>query len=176
MMDRRQYRKYRQQMDETRRRHRAVTMSDAQELNEYITQQQKGPAMDMNQVFPGNHLKATDLQGREVTVTIHEIVMEEVGSEQEEKPVVYFLGKQKGLVLNKTNNQTIMDLYGSESDNWIGQKIVLFPTQTDFGGKQVPCIRVKISAPQQQPSPQSTVQHGPKPAMQPITEADEIPF
>jgi hypothetical protein len=39
--------------------------------------------------------------------------------------VVYFQGKQKGLVTNKTNANNIAALYGDDTDDWIGQKIML---------------------------------------------------
>jgi len=103
--------------------------------------------MDINAAFPSDFLKTNDLQGREVPVTIDRVEMQEVGPDKELLPVVYFRNKVKGMVLNKTNSHTISDLYGSETNNWAGQKIILWPTQTDFGGRQVACIRVKIVVP-----------------------------
>ena len=63
------------------------------------------------------------------------------------KPVLYFKGKKSGLVLNKTNGRTIAAAYGPDSDMWVGKAIILYPTETDFGGKRVPCIRCKSPAP-----------------------------
>jgi len=115
--------------------------------------------MDMNQAFPSDYLKASDLKGADITVTMDRVEMHELGSE--EKPILYFKGTDKGLVLNKTNTRTIMDIYGPESQEWAGNKIVLFPTQTDFQGRQVQCIRVKIAVTQ---------------VKQPAPENEEIPF
>ena len=106
--------------------------------------------MNINDVFPGKYLKASDLKNQDATVTISGVVLEDVGSEgkKEEKAVVYFQGKDRGLVLNKTNSGVISDLYGDETDNWVGKMITMFPTQTDFAGKSVECIRIRINAPQ----------------------------
>lgn len=101
--------------------------------------------MDINAAFPSTYLKASDLQGRDVVVNISHITMEDVGDDH--KPVIYFVGKDKGVVLNKTNASTIAGMYTGDTDNWVNKAITLFPTQTDFGGKQVACIRIRITAP-----------------------------
>ena len=54
--------------------------------------------MRISAAFPSNYIKAADLQGRNVKVKIDRIEMEEVGGEP--KPSLYFLGKDKGMVLN----------------------------------------------------------------------------
>lgn len=101
--------------------------------------------MNINDTFPSNYLRASDLRGRTINVTIFHVVMEEVGDG--EKPVLYFKGKEKGLVLNKTNANTIGSLWSHETDNWSGKRIAIFPTQTDFQGRQVECIRIKVTKP-----------------------------
>ena len=101
--------------------------------------------MDLNEIFTSNSLKAQDLKGREVTVTISGY--EAVDFDDGRKLVLSFQESDRTLICNKTNGNTIGDLYGTNLDSWIGKQITLFPTQTDFGGKQVPCIRVKLIAP-----------------------------
>ena len=61
--------------------------------------------MRVSAAFPSPYLKASDLQGRRIPVKILRVEMQELGDEL--KPVVYFEGKAKGLVLNKTNANTI---------------------------------------------------------------------
>ena len=90
--------------------------------------------------FPSNYLKAADLQGRHVAVVIASVVMEDVGDDH--KPVVYFRGTQKGVVLNKTNANNIAVLYGDDTDAWIGQPVTLFPAMVDFQGRSVEAIRI----------------------------------
>jgi len=106
--------------------------------------------MDINKAFPSKYLRACDLNDQDQVMEIAVVQLEDVGDEQ--KPVVYFHGWEQGLVLNKTNANTIVDLHGHETDNWPTKKIALFPTQTEYGGKQVECIRVRIKAPTGAPS------------------------
>lgn len=102
--------------------------------------------MNINDAFPSKYIAAADLSGQDVPVTINRVDFEDVGQEKERRPVLYFDGKSKGLVLNKTNSFTIGDIHGPEMDAWPGKPITLFPTQTDFQGKQVACIRIRIQA------------------------------
>lgn len=87
-------------------------------------------------------LACPDLKGREVKLTIENVRVEEVGDSH--KLVAYFKGKEKGLALNKTNARMIGDAYGKNSDDWWDKEIVLYPTKTEFQGRLVDCIRVRI--------------------------------
>ena len=126
--------------------------------------------MNINDVFPSKYLKASDLQGQSVVLTISGCELEELG--QEQKMVLYFSGKSKGMVLNKTNANTIAGMFSPETDNWMGQKIEVFSMMVPFQGQQVPSLRVKAPAVQAEP-PINT---------QPANESfdddmdDEIPF
>lgn len=104
--------------------------------------------MNINESFPSAYLKASDLGSNQPVVTIDRVEHEPVGREKEMKAVIYFTGKEKGVVLNKTNAKKITDLVGSpETDDWAGFKIRLFATTTEFGGETVECIRVKAAGP-----------------------------
>ncbi len=102
--------------------------------------------MDMNQAFPSKYIKAADLQGKEVAVTISHVGIENVGTEEKpsSKPVIYFKGTEKGLVLNVTNNNTVMGIHGTESDMWCDKQITLFAMQVEFQGKMTWGVRVKL--------------------------------
>ncbi len=131
--------------------------------------------MNVNTIFPSNYLKAADLGGAQARVTIDRVEMETLGqgAQAQERPVIYFAGKEKGLVANKTNMSAIAAVYGDETDEWHGAEIVLFETMVDFQGKTTPAIRVKI--PPRKPAVN-------KPARSFINEAspppidDDIPF
>lgn len=97
--------------------------------------------MDINAAFPSDFLKAADLQDRPHILAMSNVQMEKVGDDT--KPCVYFQGKQRGLLLNKTNANTISAIYGTNTEGWMGQNIEIFPTTTDFQGKLVDCIRVR---------------------------------
>lgn len=97
--------------------------------------------MRVGEVFPSNYIKAADLQNRNVPVVIARVDIEKIGDDT--KPVIYFQGKQKGLVANKTNCKAIAAIYGDEMDDWVGCEIVLFQIMTDYQGQSVEAIRVR---------------------------------
>lgn len=130
--------------------------------------------MQISSAFPSNYLKAADLQDRNVRVVMAEVKMEDIGDDR--KPVLYFQGKDKGLVLNKTNANNISVVYGDDTDGWAGREVVLFPTLVDYQGRSVPAIRIRAPQPKDNitTSPQRMAE-APKPRVQ-IDPDDEIPF
>lgn len=104
------------------------------------------PKTDYRLMFPSRFICSADLMGKDRTVTIDRVAVEElqmVGGKTEAKPVCYFAGAKKALVLNKTNAKTIAKLHGTQTDEWAGKSITLFPTTTKFGRETVDCIRVR---------------------------------
>ena len=100
--------------------------------------------MHTSEAFPAKFLKADDLQGKSVRVVIERYEMEEL-PDGNRKPALYFVNKQRGMILNRTNSNAIeFDCgYGPDMDLWIGKPIVLFSTMVDFQGKRVPALRVR---------------------------------
>ena len=92
------------------------------------------------------YLKCADLKGSPVVVTIQDAVEETVGQgrDAEQKPVLSFVGMEKALVLNTTNGNSIADALGWETQGWLGKQVELYPTTTDFSGKVVDCIRIRM--------------------------------
>jgi hypothetical protein len=126
---------------------------------------------NINDAFPSNYLKASDLQGREAVVTIDRVEFEAVGREREMKAVVYFQGKQKGIVLNKTNAKKIIEISGSAiTEEWPGTQIKIYPTETEFGGETVDCIRIK---PIGRPAMGRMTPQAPPPVSRPVTVPDD---
>ena len=137
----------------------------------------------ISEAFPGKHLRGPDLGGKSHVVTISSCVYEEVGQDKEVKPVLYFEGRQKGLVLNVTGGLFLKDLFGSDGANgWIGKQVELYPIPAlTKDGKPTEWIRLKApnaptplqAAPQQaappdsipnpsiEPAPQQTAAFGP---------------
>ena len=98
--------------------------------------------MRVSEEFPSQYLKAADLQGREVKVVMANVEREKIGADN--KLVLYFKGKDKGVVLNKTNAATISDAYGDETEEWYDQPLILFSVKTDYQGKVVDAIRCRV--------------------------------
>lgn len=97
--------------------------------------------MDINEMFPSKYLKVVDLQNKRVAVTIDKVTVEDIANEK--RAVVYFRGKLRGLVLNKTNAAMIAEIAGSsETSEWTGVKMSLYPTRVDFQGRRVDAIRI----------------------------------
>lgn len=126
--------------------------------------------MRMSEEFPSKYLKASDLQGREVKVVMSNVEREKIGDDT--KPVLYFKGKEKGIVLNKTNAGTIVDAYGDDTQDWYDQELILFSVMVDFQGKVGPAIRVRVPTvrDKKKPDPITTGK-----AETELTD-DEIPF
>jgi len=116
--------------------------------------------VNINSAFPSKFLKASDLNGSAVNVKISGVKVESVGQGQESKPVVYFAGKQKGMVLNKTNAGKIANIAGSQdTDDWVDVTVQIFPTETEFGGETVECIRVRAPKAGARKLPPPEVEH-----------------
>ncbi len=101
--------------------------------------------MKTSERFPSRFVQASDLKPEGAVVVIDRVDMTEIGQgrDKKEKPVVTFKNASKGLVLNRVNNETIVDLFGDDDRDWEGERIVLYPTTTQFGGKTVDCVRVR---------------------------------
>lgn len=126
--------------------------------------------MDINSAFASKYLKASDLQGRDVTVKMGRVEQEKVGDDM--KLVIYFQGKERGMILNKTNANAISDAYGGETEDWYGKTIVLFEQMVDFQGKRVPGLRIR--APRRDAAPaRQAPRREPEPAFD--RETDDFP-
>ena len=61
---------------------------------------------------------------------------------KETVPVLFFVGKKKSMVLNKTNAKTIARLHGDDTDGWVGKQIALTVENVKAFGEVWPAIRV----------------------------------
>ena len=104
--------------------------------------------MKINQAFPSKYIKAADLGGKEFTLAIAKVQIEDVGGQgsEEYKPVLYFDGRTKGVVLNRTNATAIANRYGDDTDDWTGKDVIIYPDTVMFQGKMVDCIRMRVPA------------------------------
>lgn len=133
---------------------------------------------NINDAFPSKYLRASDLRGAQPVVVIAHVSTEEVGKDREEKLVVYFHGKEKGLVLNKTNATKIATLTGSQdTDGWEGKSIRLYSAEVQFGSDIVEAIRVKQATNNGKPAAAAKPAEVVAPEYHPSEPSDdEIPF
>jgi hypothetical protein len=133
--------------------------------------------MKASDVFSGASLKADDIKGREPVVTIESVEVKTF--DDGAKPIIKFVGKDKSLVCNRTNWNSIVEITGEDdSDNWAGHKIKLVVARVDFQGKRVDAIRIE---PAPQPSQPPTPRRAPEPPPAPAEaveapDEDDIPF
>ena len=92
--------------------------------------------MKISKTFQSKYIKADDLQGRRVVVQIMSVTLEEI-SDTERKPVMRFAGREKGMVLNRTNATACAQMFGDDTMTWSGQQVELLAMPTHFQGKQV---------------------------------------
>lgn len=130
--------------------------------------------MKISEEFPSQYLKAADLGGREIRVTMGHVERETIGTDK--KLVLYFKGKEKGLVLNKTNAGTIGDGYGDDTDDWLDQQIILFSVKTDYQGKVVDAIRCRVPTARDNKPKADPISTSPQRMTGETMPSDEIPF
>jgi len=153
----------------------------------------------IGEFFKSNYFNADSLLDGDLTLTISNCQAEvfparEKGKNDEQKMVVYFEEDERGLGLNVTNWNTIIEVTGEDdTDNWPGHQITLTRKKDKgIGGQLVWCVRVRDTAqpssgrnqpPQQRPQPSAASQRavaaqqgrGVRPPAQ-IDESDEVPF
>ena len=130
--------------------------------------------MNINDLFPSKYLKAADIGDQEFHVTIDRLALEQVRNQKgqfEEKPVLYFQGAHKGLILSGPNAHTIGALYGPETGQWPGKRITLYVA---FGerhfGKTFNVVRVRPTPPPDSSAPAAATASSPK---SPVPMADD---
>lgn len=110
-----------------------------------------GKGLDYDQLFPGRFIKSGEFQGRDVTLTIKGIRLEELPQDkggERAKGIVAFEGTKKEWVLNRTNGECLKAMWGRDTGEWIGKRVTLFPApfQSSFGDATTDtCIRVRGS-------------------------------
>src|SRR5215813_15153884 len=132
--------------------------------------------MTKDEVFKSKYLKADDLKGKAWVATIESapyVTLKGLDGNETKKIVLHFKNAQKTLPLNATNFDAVCDATGfPDTEDWPGQRIELYPTQTTMGGKTVDCIRIR------RPSSRPTAAAAPPPPpIPPVGEMnDEIPW
>lgn len=101
----------------------------------------------MSQEFPSRFLSGDEINGSIVPVTIKEVKREKVKEgtkDEDEVLVVYFEGKERGVVLKKTRANELTKITGSDdSDDWTGKKVAMYTQKKKAFGDLVNVIHFK---------------------------------
>jgi len=110
--------------------------------------------MDARLMFPSEYVAAADViaAGKDVTVTMAGLERETLRGSQGTDEwcwVLHFTPPhKKRLVLKPTNTRTIMNMHGTETDDWQGKQITLYATTCmAFGDPNTDCIRIRDQVP-----------------------------
>lgn len=96
--------------------------------------------VDWDELYPGRFIKAADLKGKNVTLTIASVDLEELEGDKgkQVKGIVGFDKTEKHLALNKTNGICLKEMFGKKVQGWVGKRVTLMPSM--WNGED--CIRV----------------------------------
>lgn len=93
-------------------------------------------AFDTEKYTKSPYIKGDDLpEGEKVVVTIksaEEVTFPQSG---DTVPVLEFLELDQKLTLNRTRVAKLVELFGEETDEWIGQRIALFAVPVSYKGQ-----------------------------------------
>ena len=132
-----------------------------------------------DEMFPSRFLKAPDLNGKPLVVTIASAdreTMKDTSGKEKEKLILSLKEVKKQLVLNATNWDAIVDILDeANSDDWTDGRIELYPAKTNLPGRGVvDCIRVR--APSQAHLPMKAKGKLRSIADETLDDVDDIPF
>lgn len=104
------------------------------------TQKTLPPPVDWDELYPGRFIKAGDFKGKNVTLTIASVRIEELVGDKgpQIKGVIGFEKTDKQIALNKTNGICLKAMFGRLVQEWIGKRVTFFASTWD--GE--PAIRV----------------------------------
>lgn len=90
-------------------------------------------------------LKASDLTDDITAVEVQRYGLVDTPISDDPQDVIFLIGYERPLNLNKTNMASLIDILGDETDAWIGKKIRLVKSMANNPqtGSQVETIRIK---------------------------------
>ena len=89
--------------------------------------------VDFDELYPGRFIKAGDLKGRDWTLTIASVDLEELQDQKGKrgKGVISFSDAKKELVLNRTNGECLKAMFGRKLPEWVGKRVTLYPAKIE---------------------------------------------
>jgi len=98
-----------------------------------------------SEMYPNRFLKADLLKGQKVTLTVKNIIGEELTGDDEKKQlkwILQFVERPLELVIPKVNGECFRRMFGNDPHSGVGKRVTLFPTKTKAFGAVVDCIRI----------------------------------
>jgi hypothetical protein len=89
--------------------------------------------LDFDELYPGRFIKAGDLKGRDVNLTITKVRIEELEGTKgkQTKGIVSFKESRKEIVLNRTNGECLKAMFGRDTGEWVGKRVTLYPAKIE---------------------------------------------
>ena len=104
-----------------------------------------GQYQSWKDVYPSQWLVADDLQGRQATVRISGVKVEDLrqrDGSKEPRIVLSFAGKSKLLALNKTQAKALEEITGTDLfEKWIEAQVILAPAVASNGKGTIAILR-----------------------------------
>jgi len=95
---------------------------------------------DFDDLYGSKYFSVPDLHGETPHRSIGKVApveLKEKDGSTKRKYLVYFVGVEKPLVLNKTNAQKLAAAFGKDHSKWIGMEVELYAEMTGLGKEGV---------------------------------------
>jgi hypothetical protein len=105
---------------------------------------------DLDDCYGSKYLSAADLGDKKIRTRIGKIrkeTMRQQSGAERSKFVIYFTTLDKPMVLNATNKNVLVDALGKVPASWVGTDVGLYTENTQFGGKPVKGLRLRVLGP-----------------------------
>jgi hypothetical protein len=101
-------------------------------------------------MLKGDYIAAVELGTKQPTLTIQSVKLVKLESidkpgKERDRGVIGFKEIDRGWVMNRTNIECLMAMFGDETDAWLGKRVTIFATPVRVGTKTEPGIRIKGS-------------------------------
>lgn len=96
---------------------------------------------NFDQLYAGRFLKAGELMGKKVTLTISDVDLEDLmmdDNTKRAKAIISFSETEKKHIACKTNGLSLRAMFGKQLSDWVGKRVTLF--EDTWNGE--PCVRV----------------------------------
>lgn len=101
--------------------------------------------MNVFSIFKGEYLSATELGEKKPTLVISRVNVAKVEDDKgkaRDRPILFFSGVERGLVLCKTNALLLSAMFSEETDAWTGKKVTIHSEMVQVGPERKLGVRI----------------------------------